>query len=81
MLGRRAASYTVRYLRVEGHPDHAWVRDKIKVSELWLDVRSCSSIYTQGSQVEKLVFTGTIHDFVNSHFGATEASEAILGAG
>ena len=33
---------------------------------------NCFRIYSLGPQVEKLAFTGAIHDLENSHFGATE---------
>ena len=32
MVGGRAASYTIRRLRVTGQPDHDSVEDKIKVN-------------------------------------------------
>jgi hypothetical protein len=65
---RRAASYTVRYLRVGGHPDHAGVKDKIKVREFWIEIVNCSRVYILSSQVEKLAFPSRIHDLKNSHF-------------
>ena len=72
VVRRRAASYTIRYLRVVSRPDHASVKDKIKMRGLWLEFVNHSRIYILGSQVEKPVFLSRNHDLKNSHFLAPQ---------